>query len=255
MNRSSAHCSGFASLNGPRQLNSSCCTFATAAARPRSGLRRVARRHAGVVEMLVGEQRAVVAGDALALADEQAQARCTSCGVSSRRPIASLAQRSPWRSGRSATRRRRRRLLVGGDGLAHVREHAIDVVAACSRAALPRPPAPPALPSGPASLGKPASAGSGPKTASYSVLVVRLQEPCIARSIAAVLDARPRAGRAPATRGCPCGRPRRTRRCARRRRPASCGACPTPTPRPTGSPSWNCLSGAWQLAHDTGRRG
>ena len=47
----------------------------TPSARPRSGGAGVARRHAGVVEGVVGEQRAVVAGGALPLADEEAQAR------------------------------------------------------------------------------------------------------------------------------------------------------------------------------------
>jgi methylphosphotriester-DNA--protein-cysteine methyltransferase len=59
-------------------------------------VRRVARRHAGVVEVLVAQQRAVVARNAVALADQQAQAalrRCAQQLCGGDLPVARIAAR------------------------------------------------------------------------------------------------------------------------------------------------------------------
>ena len=120
------------------------------------------RRHAGVVEMAVGEARAVVAADAIALADEQ------------RRPARSSPLRSSARRRRRAggqrlgeavepRLRRRQRALEGGDRLADIGEHRIRRHCAAPRSSPPRRPARPAVPNGPALSGSPSSGGNGPK--------------------------------------------------------------------------------------------
>ena len=166
MKRSSWHASGAASLKAPRQLNSSRCTLAVAAARPRSGCAGSLRRHAGVVEVLVGEQRAVVAGRTLALADEQTQA------VDLRGREHLLPGAVPGDDGPNiaveARLARGERPLVRCDGLAQVGKHAIHVLSTVRVHALPG-----------RTLGRvalralhpaarPVRSGIGPKRASYS---------------------------------------------------------------------------------------
>ena len=70
-------------------------------------------------------------------------------------------------------------------------------------------------------------------------------------AVAAVLDGVLQRARAPATTGCPCGRPRTARGCAPCPAIGMVRRVPVPTPWPSGRPSWNCRSAAWQVAHDT----
>ena len=147
-------------------------------------------------------------------------------------------------------RRVRQRLLVGRDGLADVREHARHVLAAARVDRLPTPPARRRCPWGrrrpagrrgaAARRRSPRSRDGGPGPPDAPPACGWCHAP-----------RHPRAGRAPAPTGCPCGRPRTARwpwpaptmGIARRE--------PVPTPWLTGRPSWNCLAGSWQVAHDT----
>ena len=215
---------------------------------PLVGPCRIARRHPGVVEMLVAQQRPIVAGHAIALADKQAQ----SAFLGGRQQIGGRRIAAQRRRGVGIEPRRpvRERAFVRRDRLAHVGEHPRDGQPLRFAQSASTPRVRPACRSDrhwPAGRRAPAWPGTAPRTRRDSAAARRAHTPAGCRHARWRLPA----ARAPATTGCPCGHPRTARDRGRCRPAASHAARPVPIPFDSASPSWNCLAGSWQLAHDT----